>query len=89
MDAQLYDNALCVNYVAPRPYIPGADRPDDPRLLAIYISIRPGVEETRTREMLWTPSRPGRTEIRVEAVDARGRAVKLRQKITVVASGGR
>jgi hypothetical protein len=66
----------------------GAAHPDDPQLIATYISIPPDVEETRTSELDWTPSRLGRTEIRVEAMDAHGRSVKLRRNVTVVAASG-
>ena len=62
--------------------------PNGPRLIATYVSIPPDVEETRTNELVWTPSRLGRTEIRVEAMDAQGRSAKLRQKVTVVAKQG-
>jgi hypothetical protein len=66
----------------------GSALPDGPRLIATYISILPDVEETRTSELVWTPSRLGRSEIRVEAMDAQGRSAKLRQNLTVVARPG-
>jgi hypothetical protein len=66
----------------------GAAQPGDPRWLATYLGIPSQVEERRTSELGWTPSRLGRAEIRVEAIDVHGRSRKLRKFVTVVAATG-